>query len=386
MKKIVILGSTGSIGASTLDIIAKFPDHFAVHGLVAGKNDDKLEEQIRTFNPTTVALSCEAAAQRLRTRVSDRSVQILSGAEGIAEVAGLPESDLVISAIVGGAGLVPTLAAIRAGRRVALANKEPMVMAGQLMQEEAHKRGLRIFPIDSEHSAIFQSMEGHRQTDIRRVILTASGGPFWDCTLDQMRHVTPQQALQHPNWKMGAKITIDSATLMNKGLEVIEARWLFDIPPAQLYVLIHRESIIHSLVEYKDGSVIGQLGLPDMRTPISYAMNYPERVPLEAPPLDLGTIGKLTFDRPDFERFPCLTLAYEALRAGGTSPATLNAANEVAVDAFLQERIGFLDIPTVIRRTMDSSVVQDLMSVEHALDTDQWAREKASAVITDLKR
>ena len=385
MKKIVILGSTGSIGASTLDIIAKFPDHFTVHGLVAGTNDEKLEEQIRTFNPPTVALSSEAAAQRLRTRVSARSVRILSGAEGIAEVASLPESDLVISAIVGGAGLVPTLAAIRAGRRVALANKEPMVMAGQLMQEEARKQGLRIFPIDSEHSAIFQSMEGHRRADIRRVILTASGGPFWDCSLDQMRHVTPQQALQHPNWKMGAKITIDSATLMNKGLEVIEARWLFDIPPAQLDILIHRESIIHSLVEYKDGSVIGQLGLPDMRTPISYAMNYPERVPWEPPPLDLGTIGKLTFHQPDFDRFLCLNLAYEALQAGGSMPATLNAANEVAVAAFLQERIGFLDIPTVIRHTMDASVVRDLTTVEEALATDQWAREKASAVISHLK-
>ena len=250
MKNIVILGSTGSIGASTLDLVAKFPDHFSILGLTAATNVEKLEEQIRTFHPQVVALSSDTAAKNLRSRVSDRSVEILNGEEGLCRVAGLPGSDLVISAIVGGSGLVPTMAAIRAGQQVALANKEPMVMAGQLMQKEAHKQGKRIFPIDSEHSAIFQSMEGHRKSDICRIILTASGGPFWDWSLENMKQATPAQALQHPNWKMGAKITVDSATLMNKGLEVIEASWLFDMPPTQIDILIHRESIIHSLVEY----------------------------------------------------------------------------------------------------------------------------------------
>lgn len=260
MKNIVILGSTGSIGTNTLDIVAKFPDQFRVVGLTAGTKEEKLEEQLRTFKPQVVALSDKAAADRLRARTKDTGITILSGLEGVTEVARLSQAELVISAIVGGAGLVPTLAAIQAGKNVSLANKEPMVMAGKLMQEEARKHGVRIFPVDSEHSAIFQSMEGHRREDIRRLILTASGGPLWDMPKEQMQHVKPEQALQHPNWKMGAKITIDSATLMNKGLEVMEARWLFDIPMHQIEVLIHRESIIHSLVEYRDGSVIAQLG------------------------------------------------------------------------------------------------------------------------------
>jgi 1-deoxy-D-xylulose-5-phosphate reductoisomerase len=379
MKRIVILGSTGSIGTNTLDIVAKFPHEFLIVGLTAGTNDERLEEQIRTFKPKAAALSDKAAAARLRKRCKGISVEILDGIEGTATVAALPAADLVISAIVGGAGLVPTLAAIRAGTRVALANKEPMVMAGSLMQEEAHRHGVRIFPVDSEHSAIFQSMEGHRREDIRRLVLTASGGPLWDMSKEQMRGVKPEQALRHPNWKMGAKITIDSATLMNKGLEVVEARWLFDIPPSQIEVLVHRESIIHSLVEYCDGSVIAQLGLPDMRTPISYAMKYPERIPLDPPPLDLAAIGKLTFHRPDYDRFPCLGLGYEALKIGGTMPATLNAANEVAVAAYLQERIGFLDIADVIRATMDAHTPRTVSALEDALEADRCAREYADA-------
>lgn len=385
MKNIVILGSTGSIGTNTLDIVAKFPERFRVIGLTAGSNDEKLEEQVRVFKPQAVALSDEAAATRLRSRCIG-SVKILSGIEGLTIVATLPEADLVISAIVGGAGLVPTLAAIRAGKHVALANKEPMVMAGKLMQEEARRHGVRIFPVDSEHSAIFQSMEGHRREDIRRLILTASGGPLWDLSWEEMRHVTPQQALQHPNWKMGAKITIDSATLMNKGLEVVEARWLFDIPASQIEVLVHRESIVHSLVEYRDGSVMAQLGLPDMRTPISYAMNYPERMPLDPPLLDLASIGKLTFHHPDHDRFPCLQLGYEALRIGGTMPAALNAANEVAVAAFLQEGIGFRDIPEVIRDTMNAHLPREVGTLEEALEADRWAREHASQLVRKRAR
>ena len=384
MKQIVILGSTGSIGASTLDIIERFPNRFSVLGLVAGTSDEKLEEQIRKFRPQIVAMSDRKAAKRLRDRCNNSSTKILEGAEGIKEVACHPDSDLVISAIVGAAGLVPTLAAIQAGRRVALANKEPMVMAGQLMQEEAHRQKQPIFPIDSEHSAIFQSLVGHRREDVRRIILTASGGPFWDFTYEQMKDATVEEALKHPNWDMGVKITIDSATLMNKGLEVIEACWLFDCPPSQLDIVVHRESIIHSLVEYRDGSVMAQMGLPDMRTPISYAMDYPERVPLDPPQLDLWAYEKFTFYQPDTKRFPCLHLAYEALKGGGTLPSILNAANEIAVDAFLNKGISFVDIAHVIDQTMNASTPRPLTCLDDALEADRWAREKAESCIHSL--
>jgi 1-deoxy-D-xylulose-5-phosphate reductoisomerase len=384
MKRIIILGSTGSIGTNTLDIVSKFPGEFQVVGLTAATRDVLLEEQIRTFKPARVALSDPAAATRLRDRCKGLPVEILAGPEGVADVAAMPEGELVISAIVGGAGLVPTLAAIRTGKHVALANKEPMVMAGQLMQDEARKHGVRIFPVDSEHSAIFQSMEGHRREDIRRLVLTASGGPLWNMTREQIREVRPERALQHPNWKMGAKITIDSATMMNKGLEVVEARWLFDMPAEQIEVLVHRESVIHSMVEYKDGSVIAQLGLPDMRTPISYAMKYPARVPLELPPLDLASIGKLTFFQPDHDRFPCLQLGYDALKIGGTMPAVLNAANEVAVAAYLQNGIGFTDIAEIIRGTMDAHTLRQIHTLDDALEADRWAREKAGAHVHTL--
>jgi 1-deoxy-D-xylulose-5-phosphate reductoisomerase len=386
MKRIVILGSTGSIGTNTLDIVSKFPEQFRIVGLTAGSKDKQLEEQIRAFKPEAVALTDPEAATRLRQRCKDLGVEVHAGIEGQARVAALPGAELVISAIVGGAGLVPTLAAIRAGKHVALANKEPMVMAGKLMQQEARRHHVQILPVDSEHNAIFQSMAGHRREDVRRLILTASGGPLWDMPIDKMRYVKPEQALRHPNWKMGPKITIDSATLMNKGLEVVEAHWLFDVPTDQIEVLVHRESIVHSLVEYSDGSVIAQLGLPDMRTPISYAMNYPARIPLEPPPLDLARIGKLTFHRPDHDRFPCLGLGYESLRVGGTMPATLNAANEIAVAAYLSDRIGFLDIANVIRTTMDAHQPVEVESLEVALEADRWAREKAGALVQALAR
>ena len=381
MKHLVILGSTGSIGTNTLDVVSKFPDQFQVVGLAAGSNDQVLEKQITAFKPKVVALSCPDAAKRLRSRIDTTRVEVLEGDSGLCEVARLPQCDLVISSIVGGAGLKPTLSAIQAGRQIALANKEPMVMAGQLMQQEAHKHGVKIFPIDSEHSAIFQSMEGHRKVDIRRVVLTASGGPFWDWSTSDLEQVTPEQALQHPNWKMGAKITTDSATLMNKGLEVIEARWLFNIPAAQIDVVIHRESIMHSLVEYCDGSVISQLGHPDMRTPISYAMNSPERMPLHPPLLDLGKIGKLTFYSPDTEKFPCLQLAYDALAGEAGLPATLNAANEVAVHAFLSHQIAFLDISRVVRETMNAYIPAPLSTIEEVLELDQWARRAATDIM-----
>lgn len=381
MKKIIILGSTGSIGTNTLDIVDRFRDDFEVVGLTAGTNVEKLEAQVRKYRPRAVALSNSDAATKLRHSCSDLPIQVLSGTDGVAQVAQLTEADLVISAIVGGAGLVPTLTAIRAGKDIALANKEPMVMAGKLMQEEARHHGVRIFPIDSEHSAIFQSLEGHRRQDVRRLILTASGGPFWNMAADALHSVTPERALQHPNWKMGDKITIDSATLMNKGLEVVEARWLFDIDESRVHVLIHRESIIHSLVEYEDRSVIAQLGLPDMRTPISYAMRYPERLPLDLPSLDLAAIGRLTFFEPDHARFPCLQLAYDALRAGGTMPATMNVANEIAVNAFLQNGIRFTDIASIIRTTMEAHHEREIETLADALEADRWAREKAESLV-----
>jgi len=386
MKSLVILGSTGSIGTSTLDIVERFPNEFRVVGLTAGNNDERLEEQIRRFKPRAVAMSNESAAVRLRQRCSGLSVEILSGQAGLVHVASLPEAELVMSAIVGGAGLVPTLASIRSKKHIALANKEPMVMVGKLMQEEAKRHGVRIFPVDSEHSAIFQSLEGHRIKDVRRLILTASGGALWNVPKEQLSDVTPERALQHPNWKMGSKITIDSATLMNKGLEVVEARWLFDIPESRIDVLIHRESIIHSLVEYEDRSMISQLGLPDMRTPISYAMRYPDRLPLDLPSLDLTEVGQLTFCKPDHDRFPCLRLGYESLRIGGTMPAAMNAANEIAVEAFLQSGIRFTDISDIIHSTMQAHAPREVQSVEVALEADRWAREKADSLVHALAR
>ncbi len=386
MKSIIILGSTGSIGTNTLDIVQRFPDEFRVVGLTAGNNIDKLEAQIREFRPNAVAVSTESSAAILRSRCADLPVEVMAGEEGITQVAAGLDAELVISAIVGAAGLVPTLSAIRSGKHIALANKEPMVMAGKLMQDEARKHGVRIFPVDSEHSAIFQSLEGHRLEDVRRVILTASGGALWTLPQEQLLHVTPEQALQHPNWKMGSKITIDSATLMNKGLEVVEARWLFDISESNIDVLVHRESIIHSLVEYKDRSMIAQLGLPDMRTPISYAMRYPARMALDLPSLDLTEIGRLTFCKPDHDRFPCLNLGYESLRIGGTMPAAMNAANEIAVDAFLNHGLRFSEIPQVIRSTMEAHAHQEITCLDDALGADRWAREKAESLVHALPR
>jgi 1-deoxy-D-xylulose-5-phosphate reductoisomerase len=386
MKSIIILGSTGSIGTNTLDIVQRFPDEFRVVGLTAGNNIDKLEAQIRQFAPIAVAVSTESSAALLRNRCADLQVEIMAGEEGITQVAAGLDAELVISAIVGAAGLVPTLSAIRSGKHIALANKEPMVMAGKLMQDEARKHGIRIFPVDSEHSAIFQSLEGHRIEDVRRLILTASGGALWTMTQEELLSVTPERALQHPNWKMGSKITIDSATLMNKGLEVVEARWLFDISESNIDVLIHRESIIHSLVEYNDRSMIAQLGLPDMRTPISYAMRYPARMALDLPSLDLTEIGRLTFCKPDHDRFPCLNLGYESLRIGGTMPAAMNAANEIAVDAFLNHGLRFSEIPQVIRSTMEAHAHQEITCLDDALEADRWAREKAESLVHALPR
>jgi 1-deoxy-D-xylulose-5-phosphate reductoisomerase len=377
MKKLVIFGSTGSIGTNTLNIVAQFPECFQVVGLTAGWNGDKLEQQMREFRPRIVSLVTEQAATDLRRRCRDLKTEILWGLEGAIAVATHPEADLAVSGIVGAAGLVPTLSAIKAGKDVALANKETMVMAGEMIRQEAILHGVRILPVDSEHSAIFQALAGHRREDVRRIILTASGGPFLDTPLSKRRKVTPREAVRHPNWNMGAKISVDSATLMNKGLEVIEARWLFDFPPERIDILIHRQSIIHSMVEYVDGSVMAQMGIPDMRGPIAYALNYPERLPLNLKPLDLVEVGALTFMRPNPRQFPCLGMAYQALRIGGTMPSVLNAANEEAVSAFLKEQIGFLEIPKVIQKTVETHDPQKVACLEDVINADGWAREKA---------
>jgi len=388
MKKLVLLGSTGSIGDSTLQLAADFPDRFEVVGLTAGSNNDKLLSQIRRFRPRVAALADPAAADRLRRQcrqrrdLRDLKIEILSGMEGLVRAATLGEADIVVSAIVGSAGLVPTLEAIRAKKTVALANKEPLVMAGAILQQEARRRGVAILPVDSEHSAIFQSLSGQRRGDVHRLILTASGGPLLDLSLAKRRTIKPAQALKHPTWRMGNKITIDSATLLNKGLEVIEAHWLFEIPADRIDVVIHRQSIVHSMVEYRDGSIIAQMGIPYMRGPLAYALNYPERLPLGLPSLDLTKVKSLTFEPPDHKKFPCLGYAYEALKTGGTMPAVLNAANEIAVAAYLSGRIGFLEIARLIRKTMDGHVPQAANRLEDVLEADRWGRERALKLIS----
>lgn len=385
MKRLSILGSTGSIGVSTLEIVAEHPNRFQVVALTAGRNLALLEEQIARFRPEVVAVSDQENAQRLKERVGPNGPRVLFGVDGLVACAAESPADIVVSAIVGAAGLEPTLAAIEAGRDVALANKESLVIAGELVMAAVVRSGCRLFPVDSEHSAIFQSLEGHRKSDVRRLILTASGGPFRNWSLDDLQDVTPKDALAHPNWTMGRKITIDSATMMNKGLEVIEAHWLFDVPVDDIAVHIHPESIVHSLVEYVDGALIAQLGTPNMKTPIAYALSYPERLTLDLPALDLCRLRQLNFTAPDSQCFPCLGLAYDAIRSGGTTPAVLNAANELAVEAFLQEKIVFLDIPRIIGKVMAQHSNTTASSLESILAADTWARQAAQDVIHDIQ-
>jgi len=381
-KKLGILGSTGSIGVNTLEIVRCHPERFSVVGLAAGSNIDLLEQQMRQFRPSFVSVFDLQRAKELRERTSDLDIEIYDGSHAACTIASLPEVDLVLSGIVGAAGLTPTLAAIRAGKDVAIANKEPLVMAGELVMREAEGR-VRVLPVDSEHSAIFQALSGNRHGDVKRLILTASGGPFRTWPSERFSQITIQDALQHPNWRMGQKITIDSASMMNKGLEVIEAHWLFNVEADHVDVVVHPQSIVHSLVEFVDGSVIAQLGIHDMQIPIAYALNYPERLPNSLPALDLTEIGTLTFEPPDLERFPCLRLAYEAISACGTAPTVLNAANETAVEAFLNERLAFLNIPQVIDETLQKHDVRPLVGgdIETILSADRWAREKAASII-----
>lgn len=359
MKKVVILGSTGSIGTQCLDVIAQWPDRFRVLGLATHRNASLLMEQANRFSPEHVALMDPGAAQAAEP-LRERGVQVHRGLEGLMALATLPQADTVVVATVGAIGLRPTLAAIAQGKAIALANKEVLVMAGELVMREAQRRGTPLLPIDSEHSAIMQCLAGGQKNEIRRIIVTASGGPFRKKSPDEMREITVKQALAHPTWSMGPKITIDSATLMNKGLEVIECYHLFGVPLEQIEVVVHPQSIVHSMVEFVDGSVIAQLASTDMRVPIQYALSYPERLSTHTEYLDLARIGQLTFEPPDPGRFPCLGLAYEALRLGGTAPAVLSVANELAVEAFLSERIGFMDIPRCIERALrERSPVQD---------------------------
>ena len=381
MKKISILGSTGSIGQSTLSVIDQFPDRFTVVALAAGNNIELFEKQVRQFKPSIVSVVSERSAADLKRRCSDLSVRICSGVEGMIQIAAAEDADITVSAIVGTAGLVPTMAAIRAGKDIALANKEVLVTAGELVMAECRARGVRILPVDSEHSAIFQCLHAGASRDIRKLVLTASGGPFRTFAKKDLANVSLAQALKHPNWSMGRKITIDSATLMNKGLEVIEARWLFDITPGKIKVLVHPQSIVHSMVEYHDGAVVAQLGMPDMKGPIAYALSYPERLSDVSPALDLAKVGTLTFEEPDLDRFPCLAYAFDALHAGGSMPAVLSAANEVAVKYFLEEKIGYNDIVRVIRTTMDVHTPSNIKTVEDVLKADLWARHEAEKVI-----
>lgn len=379
MKRIAILGSTGSIGCSSLKVIEAHPEAYQVTALAAGKNIDLLAEQIRKFRPLEVAVLGDQEAESLKERLGGgQETRIVSGREGFIHLATLEEVDTVISAITGAAGLVPTYAAIRAGKNIALANKETMVMAGPLVMEEAKRRGVAVLPVDSEHSAILQCLQGHPRDDVRRVILTASGGPFKDFSHEEMEKVTPEQALKHPNWNMGPKITVDSATLMNKGLELIEAKWLFELDIHQIHILIHPQSVVHSMVEYRDGSIIAQLGIPDMITPISYALSYPRHVDTPLRPLDLEEVGTLRFMKADTRKFRCLELALRAAEIGDSMPAVLNGANEVAVDLFLKGRIGFLQIPSLIERTMDAHRPFVIDRIEKVMEADVWARERAA--------
>ncbi len=382
MKRLAILGSTGSIGQNALAVVAEHPEEFQVVGLAAGKNTRVLAEQIRAVRPQRVSVQDDAVAKKLKDSLAGQPrVEILTGSEGAVAVAASSDADLVVSAMVGAVGLEPTLAALEAGKDVALANKESLVAAGPLMMAAVAANGAILIPVDSEHSAIFQALEGQAKDGVRRLWLTASGGPFRTWPREKLDGATPAQALKHPNWAMGAKITIDSATMMNKALEVIEASLLFGLPVSQIEVFVHPQSIIHSLVEFVDGSVLAQLGWPDMRLPIAYALTYPRRLPLNGEPLDLGKVAQLTFERPDFERFPSLRLGYEAAETGGTMPAVLNAANEVAVAAFLAGRLPFPGIPRVVEQTMARHTPAPLENLTQVLAVNHWAREYTQFLI-----
>ncbi len=372
-KRITLLGSTGSIGTQTLDVVRMHG--LQIYALAANRNIELLEQQVREFHPKKVCIFEESCYLAFREALADLPVQVLTGMEGLCELAGDSHADLVVNAVVGMVGLQPTLAAIAAGIDVALANKETLVAGGALVMQAAAKKGVSILPVDSEHSAIFQCLQGNAHNPVKEILLTASGGPFFGYTREQLKTVTAADALKHPNWDMGSKVTIDSATMMNKGLECIEAKWLFDLQPEQINVLVHRQSVVHSGVMYADNSVIAQMGVPDMRLPIQYAILYPERKPCPAEPLSLTKYGTLTFAEPDEATFRCLALAKQAMRSGGLLPCIMNAANEIAVRAFLDGKIGFLDIADCVETAMQSIPNQPLQTCEAVLRADREARE-----------
>ena len=381
MKRIVVLGSTGSIGVNALKVAQEHPDQFEVVGLAAGRNLELLAEQARAFKPKAVAIQDVSLAGRLQGLLNGSRPKVLAGEQGVVDLAAMDGVDQVVVAITGAAALQPTLAAIRRGRAIGLANKETLVMAGELVMRTAREHGAEVLPIDSEHSAIFQCLQGHADGEIRKILLTTSGGPLRKIPLDQFGRLTKEQVMNHPRWKMGPKITVDSATMMNKALEVIEARSLFGVPVERVEVVVHPEAIVHSLVEFIDGSVLAQLGVTDMRIPIQYALSYPDRLTSSLPALDLVQLGQLTFEAPAREKFPCLDLGYEAARAGGTLPAVLNAANEACVASFLKDELPFTRVAPVIEKVLRSHrLVQD-PSLEDILSADAWAHEQVSELL-----
>ena len=387
MKILAVLGSTGSIGTGVLDVVRQFPGQYKIAGLAAGRNVDLLRRQVLEFSPELVSVLDEEHAGLLKALLpASFHGRIVWGTDGTVRVATLDVVAMTISAIVGAAGLLPTLAAIEAGKDIGLANKETLVMAGKLVMSAAKRKGIQLLPVDSEHSAIFQALEAGRKEDVAKIILTASGGPFLHKKTEELQHVTPDQALAHPNWSMGKKISIDSATLMNKGLEVVEARWLFDVSVDAIEVVVHPQSIVHSLVEFQDGSVVAQLGIPDMRIPIAYALSYPKRLPLALKPLQLSQCGNLQFLDPDYVRFPALALAFDALRYGGVMPAVLNGANEVAVEAFLEGRISFPGIVATVARVLEKVHSGSEDSLADILAADASARIEAERLVSQFNQ
>lgn len=381
MKQIAILGSTGSIGTQTLDVVRQHRNAFAVYALTAHRSVEKLIEQALEFNPAVVCIADESCYPRLRDALSDLPIKVMAGDKALEEIVTMPAIDVVVAAMVGYAGLPPTITAIKAKKTIALANKETLVVAGEMICRLAQQHQVSILPVDSEHSAIFQSLVGEDMASVEKLLLTASGGPFRTFSLEQMQHVTAAEALQHPNWEMGAKITIDSASMMNKGFEVIEARWLFDIPVEKIQVLVHPQSVVHSAVQFVDGSVKAQLGTPDMRIPIQYALTYPERWQSDVPRLDLFATQSLTFEEPDVQRFPNLLLAYEAINCGGNVPCVLNAANEVVNLAFREGKCGFLQMSDVIAKTMNRTAFIAQPTYEDYVQTDKEARKIALEIL-----
>ena len=380
MKRLTVIGSTGSIGQNTLRVVEHLSDRFKIFALAANSAARLLAEQAAAFHPAVVAIGDAGRLDEFRQRCRELQIsipEIVTGDSGFRKIAAADEVDIVVSAAVGAAGVQPTYTAVASGKTVALANKEAMVIAGELLRKTAARTGARIIPVDSEHSAVDQCLRSGQRTEVRRLILTASGGPFRDTPPERFSSITPEEALKHPTWRMGKRITVDSATLMNKGLEVIEARWLFDIPAEKIDIMVHPQSVMHSMVEFVDGSVVGQLGTADMRQPIQYALTYPERVSSPVPPLDWNLVSRLDFMHPDRKKFPCISLAYRAIEVGGTAPAVLNAADEIAVEAFLNRKIPFSDIPNLIAATLEAHQLQKADRLETIIEADAWARRHA---------